>query len=78
MPVQMISMESSNLQSAGYDPKEHSLFVKFHTGRTYKYLHLPPLLWQGLQQSPSKGRFFAEQIRNVFEYEIVQDDVLAH
>ena len=48
----------------GYDPNSGELQVQFHNGRTYSYTGVPPEIYDGLLNAPSKGNFFAYNIRN--------------
>jgi len=69
--VTLIDVDSSNLQAVGYDLAEHSLYVRFHSGRLYRYSRVPPLIYEELMKSESKGKFFDTQVRNVLAFEIV-------
>jgi hypothetical protein len=59
-------VESSSLRSIGYDRKTRILEVEFASGGIYRYDDVPAELWSELRQSPSKGKFFQECIRDRF------------
>ncbi len=61
------NVESSTINSIAYEGTE--LFVKFTSGSTYKYKDVPKELFESLKTAESKGRFFATNIKNNFEYE---------
>ena len=66
--MQMIPVSSSNLASVGYDATSKTLYVRFHKGGTYSYSNVPESVYHGLMNAPSKGRFFAANIKNSFHY----------
>ena len=42
---QLISIESDNVQAAGYDAKSMTMTVQFNNGYTYEYYGIPADLW---------------------------------
>lgn len=66
--MQMIPVSSSNLASVGYDAVSKTLFVSFHKGGTYSYSNVPENVYQGLMNAPSKGRYFAANIKKSYVY----------
>jgi hypothetical protein len=60
----LVPILSSNLSAMGYDPVNGELQVQFMNGRIYSYQNVPPDLYDGLVNAPSKGTFFAQTIRN--------------
>jgi hypothetical protein len=42
---QLISIQSDNVQAAGYDANEMTLTVQFNNGSTYEYYGIPAELW---------------------------------
>lgn len=61
--IEMIEVQSSNVQQIGYSEKNARLFVRFKDGgRLYYYDPCPPVVWLGLLHSQSKGRYLASQI----------------
>src|ERR1700751_5222846 len=77
MPVQMIAVQSSNIDSAGYDRARQELYVKFHNDgtRVYRYLKVPPLVWKAFQLADSKKRFVKECVIPYFEFQIVAEGI---
>lgn len=64
-------VESENLQSIGYRPQTKQLVVKFHASPSaYIFYDVPLEIYEGLNKAKSKGKFFAEHIREQFEVEI--------
>jgi hypothetical protein len=67
--MEWILVDSSAVSSAAYDePKQH-LYLRFHSGEIYRYFDFPSYRWNEFLAVESKGRFFAEHIRDNFRYE---------
>lgn len=68
--MERIEVESSNIYSIGYDRQHHVLEVQFRRsggpGPVYRYHGVPPDLWEQFLMSPSKGRFFNDNIKGTF------------
>ena len=56
-------VDSSVIQSIGYDEQRHLLKVRFHSGRTYYYLDVAPSAHRALLAAPSIGGYFNEVIK---------------
>lgn len=63
-----ISVDSSSLQSVGYDEESETLEVEFQHGAVYQYYNCPQSTYDELMSAPSKGQFFNTYIRNSFPY----------
>lgn len=59
-------VSSSSVASVGYDPKSQMLELEFHSGSVYEYREVPPEVFRDLMEAPSKGRFFASEIRGQY------------
>lgn len=60
-------VESSNIESVGYTPTGRTLEVEFKSGGVYQYDDVPPKVHEEFVEAPSKGRFFAQNIKGHFE-----------
>ena len=60
---------SSNLKSVGYDPKGQVLEMEFQNGRIYQYHQVPREEYEALMAAPSLGRYFLDNIREVYGYD---------
>lgn len=60
---------SSVFDAAGYLHSESLLYLKFRSGDVYRYFDFPPERYEEFLASSSKGRYFAENIRNRYKYE---------
>lgn len=61
----LVPVVSSDIAAAGYDPDTSELQIQFTTGRIYSYQNVPPLIYQLFLEAPSKGSFFARNIKNL-------------
>lgn len=61
-------VNSSNLQSIGYDPKSKTLEIEFHSGGIYQYSNVPTSIYDALMSASSRGSFFQNNIRDRFRY----------
>lgn len=59
-------VKSSNIRSVGYDPRAKLLEMEFHGGGLYQYFQVPLETHAALMDSESKGRFFNDNIKDVF------------
>lgn len=59
---------SSNLISVGYDEPTQTLEIEFSNGAIYQYYNVGPVLFDGLMQAPSKGKFLYAYIRNAYPF----------
>lgn len=60
----LVPVISRNLAAMGYDQVTGELQVQFQNGAIYSYQGVPPEVYQGLVNAPSKGQYFAYAIRN--------------
>jgi KTSC domain len=60
------SVSSSSVTSVGYDSETRTLEIEFNSGSVYEYNEVPPEIYQGLMEAPSKGRYFANEIRGQY------------
>lgn len=65
-------MPSSVIRAFAYDPPARRLTITFVSGDVYAYRDVPPMEAEGLAVAASRGRFFAERIRDRFAFERVR------
>jgi hypothetical protein len=61
----MTKVESSCINSIGYDKEQKEIYVEFKNGRTYKYGKCSEQLYETFMNSPSKGQFHNDYLYNV-------------
>jgi hypothetical protein len=59
-------VHSSVLTFVTYDDDCGELDITFTSGKTYRYLRVPPEVYDGLLDAESKGEFFNENIKDDF------------
>jgi hypothetical protein len=64
--MQRVALNSSLLQSAGYQDQLTRLELEFRDGAVYHYFDVSPQTFQELLQAPSKGAYFNASIRYRF------------
>lgn len=64
--MQMVPVNSSNLESVGYE--NGMLYIRFRSGGLYSYAGVPAAVYAALMQAPSHGSFFHAHIKNVYPY----------
>ena len=68
-----VSVDSSVFASVAYRSDQRQLFLRFHSGKVYRYFGFPPDQYDELLAAKSKGEYFAESIRGKFLYEEVRE-----
>jgi hypothetical protein len=67
-----IALESRTLAAAGYDDPSATMELEFVEGRVYRYFVVPRSVFDALLSADSVGRFFQENIRDVYPYERIR------
>lgn len=63
------TVESSNLESAGYDEEEKKLFLVFkNSSFIYIYSEFPAVVWGEFEESESKGKYFYAYIKEKYRF----------
>jgi hypothetical protein len=65
MTVRMhrLSVESSAIETIGYDARTHTLEIEFVGGGTYRYLGVPPRVHETLMQAESHGTYVNRRVK---------------
>lgn len=71
--VSFVPVDSSNVESFGYDDENMVLWVRFlargnNPSSLYWYSGVEPDIYQAFFESPSKGRFVWSHLRGRYEY----------
>jgi hypothetical protein len=59
-------VESSALQSVGYDPEKRILEVKFRDDGVWQYFSFPPSAYKKFCSASSLGNFFVTKIKGKY------------
>ena len=62
----MTAVVSSAISDVTYEEDTEQLIVKFRSGRRYTYLAVPPSIYQALVDASSVGKFFNENVKDVY------------
>lgn len=66
--IQYVDVVSSNIDAIGYNEDSEELYVRFSSGAVYVYQEVPEEVHQEFLGASSKGKFFAQHIKEVYEY----------
>lgn len=61
-------VKSSNLKSIYYDKETSTLEVRFNGSGEYHFFDVPEIVYQKFYNSASKGKFFAENVKNKYRF----------
>jgi len=61
--MEMIFVDSSNVDQIGYDEIVRETHVIFKSGRHYVYSEVNPETWEQFRHSDSKGRFVNQEFK---------------
>lgn len=61
--MQREPVDSSSLNSLGYDARKRMLEVEFRNGGVYRYLDVPPDEFEALKGADSVGRHLNQEIK---------------
>ncbi|MFJ5457601.1 KTSC domain-containing protein [Pectobacterium sp. CHL-2024] len=62
-------VDSTNIESAGYDPNTSILEIEFKNGSLYQYSGVPEYIFQELISASSVGVYFNQNIKNNYEFQ---------
>ena len=69
---EMIAVQSSNIESVGYDENDEEVYVKFLNGSVYVYRGVPLHDFEGLRDTPSVGSYLHKNFKNIYPYERIE------
>jgi len=70
--VGWMPVESGLFSSAAYRANVRQLYLRFHDGKIYRFFDCPVTIYTEFIAARSKGRYFSQQIRNHYRYELVR------
>ena len=65
-------VESGLFSAAGYRASARQLYLRFQDGRIYRFFDCPVTVYDEFIAAASQGRYFSQQIRNRFRFELVR------
>lgn len=69
--MKLQSVESSMIQSVGYDQEAEVLQVMFNSGKIYQYYGVPKAIYDGLMTADSKGSYMRQAVIDCYPYRTV-------
>jgi len=72
LKTKMPRVVSSIMKAVDYDDDSKELDITFVSGKTYRYLDVPPEIYIALLDAESQGQFFNEHIKDEFLYSEVR------
>lgn len=64
----MTQVESSNIDSVGYDKEDLTLYIKFKNNTTYTYSKVPEKIYGSLMEAESVGKYLNQYVKGVFDF----------
>lgn len=68
----MPAVDSTAILSLDYDAASQTLFVRFVDGDLYAYFDVEPATFAAFLAAESKGRYFADRIRDRYVHHLVR------
>lgn len=65
---EMLYVDSSNIESIGYDDDAQELHVQFLSGGYYIYHQVPRQIYEDLMSAPSIGSFLNREVKGVYQF----------
>jgi hypothetical protein len=66
--VDMIYVDSSNIEAIGYNSDAQELHIQFLSGATYVYYGVPEHIYEEIMDAPSRGSYLNRVIKGVYKY----------
>ena len=61
-------VDSSNIESIGYDYSSQTLEIEFLNGTIYQYFDVPQHIYDGIMSADSAGKYLADNIKGHYRY----------
>jgi len=66
--VEMNYVDSSNIESIGYDNENQDLHVHFVNGGIYVYHQVPHNIFDEIMNADSKGSYLNREVKGIYEF----------
>jgi hypothetical protein len=64
----MIPVNSSTIDSIGYNQQTNRLTVKFKTGAIYEYLDVPHYVYEAVRSADSIGKALNSEVKGIYDF----------
>ncbi|MBS4007316.1 MAG: KTSC domain-containing protein [Clostridium sp.] len=68
MMVDLIFVDSSNIEAIGYDDGTSDLHIQFTSGSYYIFHNVPRDIFESILYAPSKGSFFNREVKGIYTF----------
>ena len=65
-------VESSDIDSIGYDEKSSVLEIEFLSGGIYQYFNVSVNIYNNIMNASSHGKYFHEYVKDKFTFKKIQ------
>lgn len=65
--MEMVSVSSSAIESAGYDSYSQTMDIVFTNGQSYTFCGVPRSIFDGLLSASSAGTYYNQNIRGNYQ-----------
>jgi hypothetical protein len=66
--MKRVPVESTNIESIGYDASSLTLEIAFTSGHVYQYFDVPPQVHTEFMAASSHGKFLSSEIKGRFRF----------
>jgi len=66
--MSMIPVNSSTIDSIGYNQQTNRLTVKFKTGAIYEYLDVPHYVYEAVMSADSIGKALNSEVKGIYDF----------
>ncbi len=67
--IERLAVQSSSLVGIAFARERRVLEIEFRSGAAYRYLDVPPAVFEEMKRAESKGRYFSQFIRGKYEFQ---------
>ena len=65
--IRRLPVQSTAIAKIGYSKRRHILEIEFVNGAVYRYLDVPPAIYQGLMSAGSKAQFYDFNVKGHYQ-----------
>ena len=70
--AEWVPVESGLFSGAAYRSSARQLYLRFQDGKIYRFFDCPVIVYDEFLAAASQGRYFSQQIRNHFRYQMLR------
>lgn len=66
--MQRQKVQSSSIDSIGYNSDSNILEIEFLNGRIYQFFNVPESIFNGMMSADSHGKYLNDNIKGIYNY----------